>query len=588
MKISIIIPIYNVEQYIERCLLSALNQSYSNIEYILVDDASPDNSMEIAATLLENHPRREAVKTARHSGNRGLSAARNTGVKAATGDYLFFMDSDDALPPDSLEILAALVQNQTVDFVIGEIQVIGNKRNAYPLLLLKDGFYQGNSLIFNAFLNKQWYEMAWNKLIRREFFMEKQLWFEEGILHEDNLWSFQLAITAETMAVSHSQTYIYHIQGNSITQKKSKKNIENFYFVLEKIINWSIAENVFNRHPAISSYLEQSRIYFLKSLIKNNFDGDFIQKQKSGINNLYKTAVWKGNNRKIEFVVKDFILFLWGRFKNTNMQGEGNQLSDYKIEIVTRSMNRKLYHLSQSTIQLPFKRIRLTNTTAESYLYQLLKRDVDYVINIDEDAFIYNNERLLALLNYCIANDIDLCGMPDGGVLPVRQQNPLVVNPFFNIIHVKKLRSAFSKKAIRKYKEHQPEYEQKTPVHLLKTNYTYRYCEPFEPFFVWISQNFKVLYLNAEEHTDGFTTLLKDPNDQPFLLHTWFSRMYETDDFHTQRINNILLTCAPSALEEYTQKYNSKKELCLQKMESFWWFYFWKKYHVIADFIRHR
>jgi hypothetical protein len=260
-------------------------------------------------------------------------------------------------------------------------------------------------------------------------------------------------------------------------------------------------------------------------------------------------------------------------------------LSGYKIEIVTRSMNRKLYNLSQATISLLFKRVRLKNTTADGYLYQLLKRDVDYVINIDEDAFICDNDRLLALLKYCIANAIDLCGMPDGGVLPVRICNPLVTNPFFNIMHVKKIRAAFSKKEIRKYKEHKPEYEQKTPVHLLKTTYSYKYYEPFEPLFVWISQNFKVLYLDAEEHADGFTTLLKDQNGQPFLLHTWFSRMYEKDPLHTQRINHVIQECLPKALEDYYQTHNIRKERFIQKIEHLTWFYFWKKYHVIMDFL---
>jgi hypothetical protein len=248
-------------------------------------------------------------------------------------------------------------------------------------------------------------------------------------------------------------------------------------------------------------------------------------------------------------------------------------------------MNRKLYSLSQTTIQLPFKRIRLKNTTADGYLYKLLKRDVDYVINIDEDAFIYDNDRLIELLKYCIANDIDLCGFPDGGVLPVRQQNPLVVNPFFTIIHVKKIKASFSRKEIRKYKEHKVEYEKKTPVHLVRSAYTYQFQEPFEPFFVWISQNFKVLYLDAEEHPDGFSTILKDHNQNPFLIHTWFSRLYGVDSLHTHRINNVIQECCPEALDLYHQNHTKWVEFLLQKKEHWVWFYFWKKYYVIRDFI---
>lgn len=259
-------------------------------------------------------------------------------------------------------------------------------------------------------------------------------------------------------------------------------------------------------------------------------------------------------------------------------------LSDYKIEIVTRSMNRKLYALSQATIPLPFPRVRLKNTTAHGYLYQLLRRDADYIINIDEDAFVYNHSALLDLLTYCIANDIDLCGFPDGGVLPVRHCNPLVTNPFFNIINRKKIQSAFSKQEIKKYKIHQPEFEKKTPRHLLRHEYSYQYYEPFEPFFIWISQNFNVLYLDGEEHSDGFSTILKNHQNQAFLLHTWYSRMYEKDEFHTKRINNIIQECNRNALANYEKSHNLRKERFLQKIEHLIWFYFWKKYYVIVDF----
>jgi glycosyltransferase involved in cell wall biosynthesis len=317
MKISIIIPVYKVSQFIERCLLSALNQTYPAIEYILVDDASPDNSMEIAEDLLKNHVRKEAVKIVRHSENRGLPATRNSGIQHATGDYLFFLDSDDAIALDCIQIMANYIEPEAVDFVIGEIEVFGNRRSAYPLLLLKEGFYHGNDLIFKAFLSKQWYEMAWNKLIKRELIIEKQLWFTEGIVHEDNLWSFQLALNAGSMAVTHWPTYHYHIQPQSITQHKSEKNIADYRFVIQTIIEYSHRNQLFSRFPESFPFLEKHRIYFIKSLIKSDLDKNFIQEQRQYINQLYKKEVWKKYQRKIEFLLKDLVLFLW--FKTSFM-----------------------------------------------------------------------------------------------------------------------------------------------------------------------------------------------------------------------------------------------------------------------------
>jgi glycosyltransferase involved in cell wall biosynthesis len=287
-----------------------MNQSYKNIECILVDDATPDDSMETAKEILNNYPEKNAVKIIHHTENKGLAAARNTGVKVSTGDYIFFLDSDDEIAPDCIETLVALTENQTVDFVIGEIKVTGNKRNSYPQLLLQEGNYSEPRFIFTSFLNRKWYEMAWNKLIKRNFFIEQNSWFEEGILHEDTLWSFQFALSAQTMAVTHLPTYYYHIQNNSITQKKSAGNIASFYIVLEKIIQLSCRENLFDSYKELPVYLEKQRVYFLKSLLRGNFDRQYIREQRDKINQLYEHSVWNKSKRNLEFLLKDFALRL--------------------------------------------------------------------------------------------------------------------------------------------------------------------------------------------------------------------------------------------------------------------------------------
>jgi glycosyltransferase involved in cell wall biosynthesis len=307
-KISIIIPVYNVEASIERCLLSALNQSYPDIEYVLVDDATPDHSMKMAVEMIDNHPRKNTVKIVHHPENRGLSAARNTGVKHATGNYVFFLDSDDEMTPDCIETLVQSVNQQEVDFVIGETEVTGNKRKAYPPLDLKNGIYQGNDFVLKSFLKRQWYEMAWNKLIRRSIFTEKHCWFEEGIVHEDTLWSFQLALIAQSMTVTQAQTYIYHIQSNSITQKKSKRNIESFYFVLKRIICLSVENNLFDHQKAIFDYLGRLRIFFLKMLVKNNFEAGYVREQTVQLDKLFTQYVWTKKKKSLLVRLKERII----------------------------------------------------------------------------------------------------------------------------------------------------------------------------------------------------------------------------------------------------------------------------------------
>jgi len=203
-------------------------------------------------------------------------------------------------------------------------------------------------------------------------------------------------------------------------------------------------------------------------------------------------------------------------------------------------MCSELYNLSQSTINLPFERIRIENRSADGYLFDLLQFDADYIINIDEDAIIIDNCKLAELIKYCIFENIDVCGLPDGGVLPIRTHNPLVVNPFFNIFHIKKIRSDFSLQVLETYRVHKKEFEMKTPLHLIRSPYIYDDYEPYYPFFVWLSQNYNVLYLKGETHQDGISTILNDHHNQPFLIHTWYSRDYGKNGYHTRRINRII------------------------------------------------
>ena len=222
-KVSIIIPVYKVEPYIERCLLSALGQSYPNIEVILIDDCSPDRSMAIAANCIGSHPRKDAVKIISHNHNMGLSCARNTGINAATGDYVYFLDSDDFLPVDAINLLASPAIKNDADFSIGNYQIIGGNR-CPTQLTLPTGIISGNKNIIKLLYHEQWYVMAWNKLIKTDFIKQHNLYFEPGIIHEDDLWTFKVATKARTMCTINETTYCYElhqgaITGNGMTQR---------------------------------------------------------------------------------------------------------------------------------------------------------------------------------------------------------------------------------------------------------------------------------------------------------------------------------------------------------------------------------
>lgn len=246
-------------------------------------------------------------------------------------------------------------------------------------------------------------------------------------------------------------------------------------------------------------------------------------------------------------------------------------LSNLKIAFFTRSMNYSLYKLSDNTISLPFKHYRLTYTTAQGYLEKILKYDIDYAINIDEDAFVVDNIELLKLLEYCIKEKVVNCGMRDGGVLPIRFGNPLVTNPFFNILDIKTIKKSFSPNTLSNFNCKNIDYKKLIPEKLpfkyeISDNY-----EPFYPFFIWLNANFKVLYLDVKEHEDSYTTIVYNQLKQPILYHSWYSRSFGLDQFHTNRINNLYRSCVnKEVVFSVSEKLNIQIEkFCNQKLIPF-------------------
>lgn len=212
MKISIIIPIFKVESYIADCINSVLSQDYQNLEIILVDDASPDDSVSIAKAIVDLSPRKMAYTIVRHDNNRGLSAARNTGIETATGDYLYFLDSDDTLAAiDSISLLADAVDGY--DVAIGNYRGVKSD-SSYESKYNQKGVLKGDSLI-DAFVKGDVPITAWNKLINRKYF-DEGLRFMEGILNEDELFSYQLLFKNPMVVMIGAVTYNYSIRPGSI------------------------------------------------------------------------------------------------------------------------------------------------------------------------------------------------------------------------------------------------------------------------------------------------------------------------------------------------------------------------------------
>lgn len=234
MKISIVVPVYNVSAYIERCLHSVVSQGFAGVECILVDDCGQDDSADKAQRYISNYNGTDVVfKMVHHQYNRGLSAARNTGVELASGDYVLFLDSDDQLPPNALLNLYGLVLKYgDVDIVQGVYARNGTEKAKH---YFKNEFYEGNKAR-DAYLYNEMCLTAWNKLVKLP--LAKQTRFIEGIINEDNPWNFQLFKKMKNLCVCKEVTYIYNTTPNSIMSSASYKerSIKSFMIVYDAII----------------------------------------------------------------------------------------------------------------------------------------------------------------------------------------------------------------------------------------------------------------------------------------------------------------------------------------------------------------
>ena len=237
MTISVIIPVYKAADYILRCLESVVAQECNdfNIECILVDDCSPDRSMDVTKGFIDQYKGAVKFCIISNTGNQGPTVARNNGLMIAKGDYVFFLDSDDYLPMNSLSSLyKEIIQyGSVIDLVIGnfydyQIGDYWQDREGLPLLLLN------HNDIMRRFLRVELSMVAWNRLIRRQFLLDNHLFFRPGMLHEDELWSYELYNVVQSIVLIPEVTYLYEKNGESIMNSSTNliRRIEGYQIVV--------------------------------------------------------------------------------------------------------------------------------------------------------------------------------------------------------------------------------------------------------------------------------------------------------------------------------------------------------------------
>ena len=251
-KISIIIPVYNVELYIRSCLNSVFQQTLSkDIECILVDDCGKDKSVQIVTEMLSNYHGSISFKFLHHEHNKGLSESRNTGIRSAKGEYIYFLDSDDEITPNCLESFYSISEkNNDIDLIQGSYLTPNNK-NIFELLGKDEVISDRNIIKRNLLIFDGNVVAAQNRLINRNFILKYNLFFKSGIIHEDNYWTYFLAKHVKKIAYCFEKTYFHRINLDSITHKI---NIEKEYYSFKTIIE-DFSSNIDNHLPGVQKSL---------------------------------------------------------------------------------------------------------------------------------------------------------------------------------------------------------------------------------------------------------------------------------------------------------------------------------------------
>lgn len=237
MKISIIIPVYDVEQYIGKCLDSCLNQDLPKDEYeiVVVDDGSPDNSSRIVEGYMKKFSNIRLI----HRENGGLSAARNTGLREAKGAYVWFVDSDDWIEPNILNSICNLVVEDSLDVLCFNLQLVfpDGRKNPYCIQ------YDDSKKVLSGgdFLSEVTMPpAAWAAIFKKDYLVENKLQFYEGILHEDQEFTPRAYCLAKRILYIDKIFYNYNQREGSIMKSKQKKRkCENLLTVADSLFNFA-------------------------------------------------------------------------------------------------------------------------------------------------------------------------------------------------------------------------------------------------------------------------------------------------------------------------------------------------------------
>ena len=373
VKVSVIVPVYNVEKYLRQCLDSVVNQTLNEIEILCVNDGSTDSSKQI---LEEYSQKDERIKIINQK-NKGLGAARNTGIEVATGEYVGFVDSDDWVKLDAYEKLYNNARSLNSDVVMSPVHVYDDTskelKDDQPYFTLECFDKNFDNVVFNQKDTKDFLfticVTAWNKIYKTEFLNEINARFPENILFEDNPFFYETYLKADNVSLIRDFLFYYRINRNDSIMSKKDSKFSDIIKIFE------IVENIF---------------------IETNNKKEY----KIALLNQVISGVWMRFCQASETYKLQFFLSMRQYFDNMDLvDDEINKLSLYTKNILQNIMNSDNY--------IEFKLKEEIKSLESNYKNQLANQERAYTTKLNDQRRAYEeklNSKELIIINMSSSN----------------------------------------------------------------------------------------------------------------------------------------------------------------------------------------
>lgn len=262
MKVSVIIPVYGVEAFIERCARNLFSQTLQDVEFIFVDDASPDGSIARLENCMEAFPERAGqTRILRHPENKGLPAARNTGLSVARGKYIYHCDSDDWMEPAMLEKLYAAAEAAEADIAYCDFFLSFERNERY---MSNPTYQSADEMLRKGFLGGKMKYNVWNKLVRRSLYTGNSIVFPEGHPMGEDMTMIQLAALADKVVYVPEALYHYvKLNEGAYSNSYSQKKLDDIRFNVDRTVSFLKEKYGDEREKEISLFKLSIKLPFL-------------------------------------------------------------------------------------------------------------------------------------------------------------------------------------------------------------------------------------------------------------------------------------------------------------------------------------